>query len=637
MAKDQAPELHLDFAEDLFGAFWRRLRRRGRPGAGPAAAVMEDMETSLAAVVQAFAGRRILLRPAEACGGIDHEVALLPRFIELSADPAVNRAFLYTRAAIAGATLAQPEASRPAASAEDAVGREVVAMHRAAEVAAQLAREHAGFRERLAQAATLEAERRREVGGLSGRAAGLEQARLALLDRLAAGEDPSDAAVALAGLRRLPRRRGASPPLLLLGGPLTPSELEVADQARREGEEPVAGIADDATEVEAPLKDHVKRILLDDDEDPRDGMPEHAFEKVMFAEKYEGGRRRMDGADDMADHQDSLDAVDLRDLIRGGPEVHSVYRADLGEATAIPDVDSVAAGERGLPYPEWDRRARAYRPSWVTVYPSPLHGSDSGTTLELQRRLAPAVRTCMRRLERLRTERLVVGRQADGPEFDLDAVVDEHAELRAGRTPAGKVYRQEPRLRRDLATTVLLDVSLSADGWVQDRRVLDVEREAAFVLGEVADRIGDELQVLAYASNTRNLCRVWTVKDWDEPWYRGATRLGLLKPQGYTRIGAALRHAVAGLAGYPARRRHLILITDAKPTDFDRYEGRHGIEDVRKAVLEAKAEGVAIHALGIDPRSAGILPAMFGVRGWRLLPRLADLPEALVEAYGDQN
>jgi nitric oxide reductase NorD protein len=128
---------------------------------------------------------------------------------------------------------------------------------------------------------------------------------------------------------------------------------------------------------------------------------------------------------------------------------------------------------------------------------------------------------------------------------------------------------------------------------------------------------------------------MWEVKGWRDSWTVGRGRLGLLSPQGYTRIGPAIRHATAELLGHEARRKHMILITDAKPTDFDRYEGRHGIHDVRQAVREATVGNIGVHALGIDPKCAGILPVMFGVRGWKLLRSITDLPEALVAAYGE--
>lgn len=634
MVRRQAPpELHLDFAEEFFGALWNRFRKRPVCRYEEQGAHLETMASSLSAVAQAFAGRHVLVRRAEGSGGVHAHVVLLPRIVALSPDPTSNRRFLFTRAALAGAMIAS-STGRTTGTSVMPNHPEVTFLFHAVETAQALAKEHPGFGDRLMEGARLELAQRPGVDTYRGHAAVLEQARRsalhAVLTDLPWKPDPAWTTA----LNRKAKKSLPSPAVLLFGSALPRSEMDLVEEALAE-EEVSTGIAEDASEVQAPVKDHVKRILLEDDDPYKEAMPDHAFEKISFAEKYEGGRRRIDGEDDMDDHQQSLDAVDLRELIRGGPEVHSIYKADIGDTEGIPDVASTAPEEKGILYDEWDEKARCYRRDWVTVYPTPLPPADDASSEEQRQRLAATVRTCMRRLERKRTERRSIDRQLDGNEFDLAAVVEDHAALRSGQTPTGRIYRHDPRIDRDLATTVLLDLSLSADSWVGGRRVLDVEKDAAFVLGEVAKKIGDSLQILAYASNTRNLCRMWEVKAWNEPWRLGAARLRQLKPQGYTRIGPAIRHAVASLEGHGARHKHLILITDAKPTDFDRYEGDYGVHDVRQAVREAAALDIGVHALGIDPKCAGILPVMFGVRGWKLLPHLAELPEALVNAYGD--
>ena len=73
-----------------------------------------------------------------------------------------------------------------------------------------------------------------------------------------------------------------------------------------------------------------------------------------------------------------------------------------------------------------------------------------------------------------------------------------------------------------------------------------------------------------------------------------------------------LRPATAALSRTHARRRLLLLITDAKPNDYDRYEGSYGIADVRQAVREAEQVGLHVHALAMDPRARAQLPRMFG-------------------------
>lgn len=164
--------------------------------------------------------------------------------------------------------------------------------------------------------------------------------------------------------------------------------------------------------------------------------------------------------------------------------------------------------------------------------------------------------------------------------------------------------------------------------------MLDVTRESVLILGEVSELLGDQLEVLCFASNTRNHCRVWTIKAVDEPWSAGRARLGMMEPQGYTRMGPALRHATVRMQEISAKHKLLLLLTDGKPTDYDRYEGRYGREDVKMAVREAHRSGVTIHALGLDPSALAALPSMFGVGGWELIRHLGELPRAMTRAYG---
>lgn len=139
--------------------------------------------------------------------------------------------------------------------------------------------------------------------------------------------------------------------------------------------------------------------------------------------------------------------------------------------------------------------------------------------------------------------------------------------------------------------------------------------------------------MLGFASHTRTRCRVFEIRRPTEPWRIARARLGVLRPQGYTRIGAALRHATAEIAARDARRRLVLLVTDGRPTDYDRYEGRYGNEDVRQAVREAEQRRIAVHALAIDGGAHSELAAMLGVGRWDLLPHVDQLPRALAALY----
>ena len=57
----------------------------------------------------------------------------------------------------------------------------------------------------------------------------------------------------------------------------------------------------------------------------------------------------------------------------------------------------------------------------------------------------------------------------------------------------------------DLAVTLLVDVSLSTDAWVDGHRVLDVEKEALLVLAHGLSACGDHNSILTFTSRRRSL------------------------------------------------------------------------------------------------------------------------------------
>lgn len=625
---DSAPDLHLDWEERLVGRlhrWWRRLRPRELPFDPAVVAHLSDCEDSLSVIAQLFAGGALHLRPSEAAGGIRGRFLLLPTHIDAGPDAEANAELYLLRVVIDG-TRIQLGAAPPTG---DPNLDEVGALDEAGRAIRWLREDFEGFARRLDIA--LEWVRAaRPTGALSPRGEALE----ALRRRVLSGELIDDPHAEARTLDALDARGPASPPVPLWGGPLCPGDHALAAQIATEELAADEDGASAGTEIEAPPKDHVERAFLAPDDDA-EVMPIHTFEKVECLDGFNGIMRRVDGSDELEDHLDALDEVDLRHVIRGGEATESVYRADLDGLSSIPDVQHIAPDDRGIPYDEWHQAGGRYRKDWVTVYPSVAPPGDDTWAAGRLTELASLRRTLLRRLEGERHARQWVGRQRDGDEIDLPALIESYGDRRAGHPGEPRLYYRNPRRRRDTATTVLIDVSLSSDSWVENRRVLDVSRDAVLMLGEVADALGDQVEILAFASNTRNHCRVWRVKDWRESWRTGRARLGALAPIGYTRIGPALRHAAAGLDLQPAERKLLLLVTDGKPNDYDRYEGAHGVADVRQAVREAARDGIRVHAIGIDPSAARVLPTMFGVGGSQLLRHLSALPEALVNAYSE--
>lgn len=367
------------------------------------------------------------------------------------------------------------------------------------------------------------------------------------------------------------------------------------------------------TERESPRRapPEQRRVLHQDHE--AENPLTHSFEKVHTAEDYRGGHKHVDGEDELAAHQVALDELDLDTVVLSNETTRSVYRADLVLSGAT---GAAGAREGALAYDEWDSAKRRYlhRHCVVTVERS-ASAADGGALLARvvgrERRAIAATRAEFLRLD---AELRWHTRQVDGPAVDLDALVDRSTSLRAGHDATARLYVSRRRRGPSLSMILLVDASMSTDAYVADRRVLDTERDAAAVVALATDGFV-ELAIAAFCSFSHDDCRYIPLKGFSEPVVTGLGRLAHLAPRGYTRIGPALRHSVRALSETDAERRVVVLLSDGKPTDADRYEGRHGIGDVRQAVREANHARVDVFALAADPRSAPILPAMFGQRG----------------------
>ena len=283
-------------------------------------------------------------------------------------------------------------------------------------------------------------------------------------------------------------------------------------------------------------------------------------------------------------------------------------------------------------YPEWDFRIEAYRHPGATVRLQPApSGSQQWVdrTLAEHRSLLEAIR---QRFAALRPQRTLRRRQTDGDDIDLEACVEGMANMRAGWPMADDLYCSQQRTRRDMAILILIDVSGSTDGWISNnRRVIDVEREALLLVCLALATLGEPFAVQAFSGNGPAGVSMWDIKRFDEPCNPAvALRIAALEPDQYTRTGAALRHASSALMGEGATHKLLLLLSDGKPNDCDLYEGRYGIEDTRQAVTEARLQGISPFCLAVDRQSASYLPAVFGVHQHALLATPASLPSVLL-------
>jgi len=299
-----------------------------------------------------------------------------------------------------------------------------------------------------------------------------------------------------------------------------------------------------------------------------------------------------------------------------------------------------AAGlnEKGVAYPEWDYRDGRYKRRWAWVQERALIEVDAGEAMRLLEQHAVALKQLKRAVQSQRPARMAPRRRRfDGDELDMEATLNFVVEMRAGMSPQPTIYRQRVLQQRDTAVMLLADLStsimqLDADG---SARVIDRIRAGMLLFAEALEEIGDPCCIAGFASKYRDNVSFYPIKEFGErltPAMRAT--LGGLSGRLATRMGAAIRHAVARFKDVSSRRRLLLILSDGRPADYDDGgDEKYLHEDTRMAVKEAVDNAVHPFCITLDAAGGRYLPQIFGHGHYLVLAHLDDLPAKLPEIY----
>ena len=324
-------------------------------------------------------------------------------------------------------------------------------------------------------------------------------------------------------------------------------------------------------------------------------------------------------------------------------------------------------------YDEWDFRASDYKPRWCRVQEMHL---DHGSTEYYERTLAEhssLVAETRRQFEQLKPEMFrKIKRLPDGDDYDLDAVVEWIVERKAHAASETKLYYRRNKVERDVAVAFLLDMSASTDEeitkhqpraqsddnfdddprkylswWAQKRaqearspakRIIDLEKEAAVLLIEALETIGDTYGVFGFSGYGRDNVEFYVIKDMDEVLTdKVKERIDKVAPVRSTRMGPAIRHCIYKLKQTGAKVKILVLLSDGRPQDHgygrDRTEKEYAIHDTRMALIEARREGMTPFCLTVDRAGHDYLKQMCQDMDYEVVGDIESLPRRLPTLY----
>jgi hypothetical protein len=354
------------------------------------------------------------------------------------------------------------------------------------------------------------------------------------------------------------------------------------------------------------------------------------FVKLKFLESFLGFFRPAQELE--GNLNQSLKKVEEQTLAPSNSPLSRALRTLAPEDEKIDPTPVVIAD--AVPYPEWDYRQQGYRRDWCWLQEKVMRGADPSWVDRVQQKNRALFLQLRRQFEALRPLPQTLKAQWQGEELDLDAYVESYADQKAQSYYQEAVYQERKRKNREVAAAFLVDISASTATPVKSGRIIDLEKEALVALTYALEILGDQYALYAFSGRTRKRCDFYPLKNFGEPFSPEIKRrLASLEPQDYTRMGVALRHTLKALEGVEAKVKILFVLSDAKPNDFDYYEGPYGLEDTRKALLEAREKCIQPFGLVIQDKENGDHKRLFGARNYVIINRVEDLPRKLPELY----
>jgi len=370
-----------------------------------------------------------------------------------------------------------------------------------------------------------------------------------------------------------------------------------------------------------------KDAKRNDDSKETDGLLIFMLESLFsWTEQVDLDRPQEEDVD--VDVSGAADDLDLITLSRQRRAQSSSIKFDMDLPS--PQHDDLAVGD-GTLLPEWDYKRSIMLKDHCLLQPML---ADDALPAPVPERLKQIAYQLRNRFSALNFQATWQRRQPFGTELDLDACIE-------GITSPNKYedkqdfYKSHSKNKRELSCLLLADLSMSTDSAINaHERVIDVIRDSILLFAEALNSSGDPFAIYGFSSIKNKQVRYNLLKNFSEPYTDAARgRILAVKPGYYTRMGAGIRQSVEVLKLQPTHKRLLLILSDGKPNDIDHYEGRYGIEDTRKAVMEAKQQGIQPFCITIDEDGNEYLPYLFGDHGYAVVSDTARLPTLLPKLY----
>ena len=334
--------------------------------------------------------------------------------------------------------------------------------------------------------------------------------------------------------------------------------------------------------------------------------------------------------DDSFDEDALYHAEDLDEITIGKKQANLNSRIKM-DLDLEPDMREIYPLGKGHLIDEWDYRIDDYLINYVRIKPQV---TLNVVPIELPKRLKKTVKKIQGELDLLEIDRVKNDRLPYGDELNIDTWIDYKGHQNKSMHHQN-FYTTFEKKTRDISTLILADVSLSTEGGItQDVRIIDVIKDGLMVFSEALEKLNDKFAIYSFSSLQNKKVFFNIIKNFKDKYdnlIRG--RIDSMQPYYYTRLGAAIRESAKILDKQQSSTKLLLIISDGKPNDEDRYDGRYGIEDTKKAIEEVRKKGITPFCITVDLDAKEYLSYLFGRNGFAVVRDGQKLPKVIPEVY----
>ncbi len=288
-------------------------------------------------------------------------------------------------------------------------------------------------------------------------------------------------------------------------------------------------------------------------------------------------------------------------------------------------------------YSEWDFRGQIDTQAWVTLREkTPVSGdlqlvdnivSQNNHLITRMKTILHAIRyEGVRRIRKL----------DEGDEIDINAAIRTQIDFRLGVLPDSRIMMRTVRKNRDISVLVLLDLSRSTMKKIQgqEQTVLQLTQQVCVLFANAIASVGDPFAIHGFCSETRHRVDYYRFKDFEQPYDDiPKAKIAGMTGQRNTRMGAAIRHATHYLNMQKSGKKLLMIITDGEPADDDVYDRQYLRVDAKKAVKDARRDGINTFCISLDPAADEYVSRIFGSRNYMVVDHVKSLPKKMLHLY----